>query len=116
MKNTIFVIKFIAALIGVLLLIGLGISSIKTMPENARVFVNDTEKTYLAPSCTKINANLRAMTASEARKLGYEPNKKCRDGGAFAQDDRSLTGMLFQKIGILKPMPSRWNADGSWNY
>jgi hypothetical protein len=116
LKRIIFVIKFMGALIGILLLIGLAIGSSKTIPNNAKVYVNDQEKTYLAPSCTTTSPSFRGMTAGEARKLGYEPDKKCRDGGAFVQDDRSLTGMFLQTIGVLKPMPSRWNEDGSWNY
>ena len=116
MKRTICVIKFMGALIGVLLLIGLGIGSSKAMPNSAKVYVNDVEKTYLAPPCTTTTPSFRAMTAGEARKLGYEPDKKCCDDGTFVQDDRSLTGMFLQTIGVLKPIPSRWNEDGSWNY
>ena len=110
------VIKFSAALIGVLLFIGLGIGSSKGMPENAQVYVNDTTKTYVAPPCIKTEKGLRRITVGEARKLGYGPDARCRDEGAFLQDDRSLTGMLLQKIGVLRPIPSRWNKDGSWNY
>jgi hypothetical protein len=109
-------IKFAAALIGVLLMIGLGIGSSKGMPDYAKVYVNDTAKTYLAPPCTKNNSQFRLVIAGEARTLGYKPDEKCRDEGAFMQDDRSLTGTFLQTIGVLKPIPSRWNEDGSWNY
>ena len=116
MEKVFLAIKVAAALIGVLLMIGLGIGSLKGMPDYAKVYVNDAAKTYLAPPCTKTTTGLRVITAGEARRLGYRPDRKCRDEGAFMQDDRSLTGTLLQTIGILKPIPSRWNEDGSWNY
>ncbi len=116
METVFFAIKYAAALIGLLLIIGLSIKSSKVMPDHAKVYVNEAAKTYLAPPCIKAAASFRVITAGEARRLGYTPDRKCRDEGAFIQDDRSLTGMLFQRIGILKPIPSRWNEDGSWNY
>lgn len=116
MEKIVLTLKAIAVIIGVLLIIGLVIKSSKAMPDYAHVYVNDVERTYLVPPCIRITVGLRAITAGEARKLGYRPDRKCRDEGAFIQDDRSLTGMFFQKIGILKPIPSRWNEDGSWNY
>jgi hypothetical protein len=97
-------------------MIGLGIGSSKEMPDNAQVYVNDAAKTYLAPPCIKTAMGLRIITADEARTLGYRPDDKCRNEGAFMQDDRSLTGLFLQTVGILKPIPSRWNEDGSWNY
>lgn len=109
-------IKFTAALIGVLLMIGFGIGSSKGMPDYAQVYVNDAAKTYLAPPCIKTTVSFRLVTAGEARTLGYRPDGKCRDAGAFMQDDRSLTGTFLQTVGVLKPIPSRWNEDGSWNY
>ncbi len=116
MEKVFLVLKGAAVVIGVLLIIGLAIKSSKGMPDYAEVYVNNAAKTYLAPPCTTATLGLRAMTAGEARRSGYRPDSKCRDEGSFIQDDRSLTGMLFQKIGILKPIPSRWNEDGSWNY
>jgi len=109
-------IKVTAALIGVLMLIGLGIRSSKGMPDNAIVYVNDATKTYIAPSCIRLLTECRRITAGEARILGYKPDLKCRDMGEFIQKDRSLTGNLLQTIGILEPVPSKWNEDGSWNY
>ena len=116
MEKVFLAIKFTAAFICFLLMIGLGIGSLKVTPDYAEVYVNDAVKTYLAPPCITAAVGLRAITAGEARRLGYRPDSKCRDEGSFTQDDRSLTGKLFQKIGILKPIPSRWNKDGSWNY
>ena len=116
MEKVFLVLKVAAAVIGILLIIGLGIKSSKGMPDYAEVYVNDAAKTYLAPPCITATVGLRVATAGEARRLGYRPDSKCRNEGSFIQDDRSLTGMLFQKIGILKPITSRWNDDGSWNY
>lgn len=116
MKKISLAVRFAVVLLGVLLLIGLGIQSSKTTPDHAIVHVNDASKTYSAPLCTQTKGKLRIATAAQARKMGYSPDPECRDQGWFVQDDRSLTGMLLQKIGFLKPLPSRWNKDGSWNY
>ena len=116
MQKVFLAIKLVVVLIGAFLIIGLNIGSSKGMPNYAKVYVNDVTKTYLAPPCIKITLGLRVITAGEARGLGYRSDRKCRDEGAFIQDDRSLTGTLLQTIGILKPIPSRWNEDGSWNY
>jgi hypothetical protein len=109
-------LKIVAAVVGILLIIGLGIKSSRVMPDHAVVYANDGSKTYLAPPCIKATAGLRLITAGEAHRLGYEPDRKCRDKGAFVQDDRSLTGIFFQNIGLVNPKMSRWNEDGSWNY
>jgi hypothetical protein len=109
-------IKFAAALIVILLMIGFGIGSSKGMPDYAQVYVNDAAKTYLAPPCMKATASFRIVTAGKAITMGYKPDGKCRDEGAFMQNDRSLTGTFLQTIGFLKPMPSRWDKDGSWKY
>ena len=116
MERVFVFIKVTAALIGVLLLIGLGVRPSKGMPDNVRVYVNDATKTYMAPSCVRPLSGCRRITAGEARTLGYKPDLKCRDDGAFIQEGRSLTGSLLQRIGILKPIPPKWNEDGSWNY
>jgi hypothetical protein len=60
--------------------------------------------------------NEQIAQSTEARKLRYNPERKCRDSGSFNQDGRSLTGMLLKKIGILSPITTRCNEDGSWNY
>ena len=116
MKKLFFAIKFALALVGIFLMIGFGVGSSKGMPDYVQIYVNDAEKIYLAPSCVENKAGLRLTTAAEARTLRYRPDEKCRDEGAFIQDDRSLTGSFLQMIGILKPIPSRWNKDGTWNY
>jgi len=116
MEKVFVFIKVTAALIGVLLLIGLGIRSSKGMPDNAIVYVNDATKTYMAPSLVRPPTGCRRITAGEVRTLGYKPDQTCRDEGAFMQEERSLTGTLLQIIGILKPIPPKWNEDGSWNY
>lgn len=116
MHTILTVIKYMVVLIGILLFVGLCIGSSKVMPDYAQVYINDSSKTYLAPPCIKTTIGFRIITAGEARNFGYKPDEKCRDEGAFTQNDRSLTGIFLQTIGILKPIPARWNEDGSWNY
>lgn len=116
MEKMFLAIKFAAALVGVLLMIGSSIGSSKGMPDYAKVYVDDATKTYLAPPSIIIAADFRIITAGEARKLGYRPDGKSRDEGAFIQEGHSLTEMFLETSDILKPIPPRWNEDGSWNY
>lgn len=116
MEKVLNFLKLVGASIALLLMIGFSIGSSTVMPENAQVYVDDSAKTYIAPPCMEGNKGYRLVTAGVARKMGYKPDSKSRNEGAFSQDGRSLTGMLFEKVGVLKPIPSRWNEDGSWNY
>jgi len=99
--------------------IGFGVGVSKSPPKHAVVFVDSTEKTYFAPPCVKGLGERTTLTESTIGKvysLKLNPDPECRDTGAFLQDARSLSGQLLQKIGILNPLKSRWNIDGSWNW
>jgi hypothetical protein len=87
------------------------------MPDHAIVLLDDQNHTYLSPLCAdREKKEYRLSKAAEARKLKYEPDKKCQDEAGFSQDDRSLTGRVCEKMGMLPPLPSRWNKDGTWNW
>jgi hypothetical protein len=61
-------------------------------------------------------AGLRLATVQDAYDMQYRPDPDCRERGAFVADGRSLTGTLLERLGILGPLPRRWNDDGSWNW
>ena len=111
--NTILIIAAIIIAIGSL---GLFIGSSRSAPDNAIVYLDNQSHTYTAPPCIKSTTTLQVSTIAEARSLEYNPDKKCVDQSGFLQEDRSLTGHLLEALGILKPLPSRWNADGTWNW
>jgi hypothetical protein len=99
------------------LLAGFFIVPTRTVPDYAIVLLDDQNHTYLSPVCAnQEKKEYRQATAAEARKLNYEPDKKCRDVKGFSQATRSLTGNLMARLGMLPPLPSRWNADGTWNW
>lgn len=58
----------------------------------------------------------RLTTKAEIRRMPYKPDTECRDAGGFMQDGRSLSGLLLEYVGLLPPLPSRWNPDGTWNW
>ena len=89
---------------------------VHTMPDYAIVFVDDQDSTYTTPICVGESHSLRSLTAEQARNLGYRSDRQCRNEGGFMQVGRTLPGALLEKLGILKPLPSRWNTDGSWNW
>ncbi len=99
------------------LLAGFFIVPTRSMPDNAIVLLDDQNHTYLSPPCAgKENQGYRVARAAEARKLKYEPDPKCGGAAGFRQDERSISGRFFTKLGMLPPLPSRWNPDGTWNW
>ena len=101
-----------AALFG----LGFGIARSIDAPPGALVQVDAASKTYFAPPCRQISSGLGLTTLENARKLGFAPDARCLEIGGFVQPDRSLSGHLLEKLGLLAPLPSRWNANGSWNW
>lgn len=96
---------------------GFFITPIQTMPDHAVVLLDDQTRTYFSPACAEgEKREYRPATAAEARQLNYAPDKKCQDARGFDQDTRSLSGNLMTRLGMLPPLPSRWNPDGTWNW
>jgi hypothetical protein len=110
-------IRFAVIMLLCTLLAGFFIVPTRDMPDNAVVLLDDQTRTYVSPGCANQGKReYRQATAAEARKLHYAPDKKCQDAGGFSQDNRSLSGNLMARMGMLPPLPSRWNPDGSWNW
>jgi hypothetical protein len=110
-------IRFAVIMLLCTLLAGFFIVPTRDMPDNAVVLLDDQTRTYLSPACAQQDKReYRRATAAEARKLNYKPDKKCQAAGGFSQDQRSLSGNFMARLGMLAPLPSRWNADGTWNW
>ena len=116
----------------VIVIVGVGlfglaaIENVYTTPAHAIVYVDRLadDLTYFAPPCLvdphlarKVEAGtLQPQTKEYVRELGYRPDPDCVETGAFTQDGRNGLGMILQMLGMLEPIESRWNADGSWNW
>ncbi len=110
-------IRFFVIMLLLTLMAGFCLVTTRTMPDNAIVLLDDQNHTYLSPQCAKQEKTAyRQARAAEARKLNYAPDKKCQDAGGFSQDNRSITGTYLVRLGMLPPLPSRWNPDGTWNW
>ena len=106
-------------LIVICAILAFGISSNKAPPKNTIVFVDNDTHTYIAPPCVTAQKDwtqYSRMTIEQADNLYFKPNPVCSKHGVFVQTDRSLGGHILEKIGLLKPLPSRWNSNGSWNW
>ena len=110
------IVTGIAGLLLLLALGGFGITSVRKMPEHVQIYVDDARRVYLAPPCVTERAHFRLVTVRQAYDLKYKPEDRCRETGGFTSHGRSLTGTFLQKIGVLRPLPERWKADGTWNW
>jgi hypothetical protein len=104
----------------VFLVLCFGIDSIKVMPDNALLIVDEETKTYFAPPFFNDNAiefpnRYRYARAGEIRGTEYEPNAKCRDQGYFCEDGGCVLWCVIERAGLVKSK-SRWNNDGTWNW
>ena len=116
-KSMLPTVKFVLIMLIFTLLAGFFLVPTLAMPDHAIVLLNDQNHTYVAPSCAdREKKDYRPARAAEARKLSYEPDKQCQAKGGFNQDGRSITGNLLVRLGLLPPLPSRWNPDGTWNW
>jgi hypothetical protein len=110
-------IRFFFIMLMFTMLAGFFIVPSRDMPDNAIVMLDDQNKTYVSPGCAiPYKSAYRKSRAAEARRLNYAPDKKCQEQGGFRQDKRSLTGNFLMRLGLLPPLPSRWNPDGTWNW
>ncbi|OIR02659.1 hypothetical protein GALL_153730 [mine drainage metagenome] len=100
-----------------LLAIGFGlIPSTIQAPATAVVLVSARLKSYFSPSCLPNPVDEGYTTLSNAKRLGFAPDRKCQAAGGFTQQGRSPIGALVERAGLVKPLPSRWNSGGSWNW
>lgn len=116
----------IAVTIGVLVVFGLVGSLIKintAMPPTAIVYVDDQTHIYYAPPyilgkkypSTLDVSRLHGITAEQANQAKYKADETCEDMNYF-RERTTLSQTVALKLGLLEPKPSRWNADGSWNW
>ena len=109
--------RFFVILLIFTFLAGFFIVPTRTLPDHALVLLDDQNKTYLSPVCARREKKeYREARATEARKLNYKPDEKCGGKAGFSQDERSLSGNFLERLGMLPPLPNRWNKDGTWNW
>ena len=104
-----------------LVVFGYSGGAIYPAPEHVKVLVDPITRLYYAPPCAAyhnedLRRRLELSTLRQVDQFGYKPHQGCVNEGAYIQEGRSLTGQLLQTIGLLPPIRSRWNADGSWNW
>ncbi len=120
-----------AIIIGFILFVGL-FGSYYTVtlsaPDFATVYADPDNKIYYAPpyidNLSKLKKpaepievkKLQRMTLKEAGKLNYRVDEVSKEKDYFEQKYRTLTSYLLEKMGFLKPLNSRWNPNGSWNW
>jgi len=120
------IIKIVLSLIGGLAFIGLLISTVSVMPNNAQVLIDEKRNVYYAPPYVlelvsenpdMFNDNkLIISSVITAQTFAVDPDPECRDLGYFQQDGRCMTLQALEKIKLIKPEKSRWNKDGTWNW
>ncbi|MFZ5643801.1 MAG: hypothetical protein ACOY46_09455 [Bacillota bacterium] len=118
--------NIIAVLVGLILLVvlmGQNFTVPLSAPDHAIVYVDAQKKIYYAPSYIDIAKppsvdvkKLTRLTLTEAKAQNYAANETSVEKGYFRQEYRPLTTFILEKVGLAKPLPVRWNKDGSWNW
>ncbi len=97
-------------------------------PGHAVVYADPEKKVYYAPPYIdglmsqsklpkEIDAKkLKPYPMAEARVMQYRADETSRERGYFVQQYRSLSSYILEKAKIVKPLPTRWNKDGTWNW
>lgn len=112
------VLKGAGAIAVALFLAGFGIETLSVVPDNAVLYVDAEHRTYLSPPCVP-PARRAALTTIRNRDVSQRrlaPDRECANAGGFVQPDRSVSGLLLERVGVLPHLASRWNPDGSWNW
>jgi hypothetical protein len=123
------ILSLLLMLMVIIFCIGLGIGTVKTIPDNALVFVNETTKEYIAPPCVmkqgcdkidEINSfaykhSIRVVQYKYITGKKITPNEECKEQSGFMEEGRSLTGIFLENIGVLAKKETRWKEDGSWS-
>ena len=86
------------------------------VPDHAIVWANSESAVYWAPPCLENPSHEGLLTLGSARKMGYLPDQKCLDMGAFSTPMSSRFKAFLAYLGLVPTPPSRWNDNGSWNW
>lgn len=98
---------------------GLGCGTTKAIPENAFIVIDEKAGLYMNPLCAieyYENVDDLVFTTRAEQPKGLNPHPACRDAGGLATDGRSVSMAILEAVGIISPLPSRWNDDGTWNW
>lgn len=120
------VYSVLAILIGIMILlrlVGQFIIIADKAPPQAVVYVDQSSGIYYAPPyilgkkypAGLDESNLKALSLAEAEQKSYQADPVCVEQGYFKQKS-TLNDRLRIKTGLAEAPPSRWNADGSWNW
>lgn len=125
-------VKFLGGALGVIFGLGFGLQPFSYIPNHAQVILNEDKLEYFAPQCLPEDYNsmdfavatkliymdpaLRIVPIERAYEIDAISTELCKKERVWFQDQRSPSGMLLQKIGLLSPIEPRWNEDGTWNW
>jgi len=113
----------VVGIVFVLSLVGNSISITLKAPSKTIVYADFQNNVYYAPPYIDNHRNpdtvevksLKAETLAESKERNHKADSVCVEQGYFKEHD-TLTHIILAKLGFAKPKPSRWNADGSWNW
>lgn len=98
---------------------GFFLENVTPVPDVAWVYV-DSRGVYYSPTYLRDSgrdvAGLLLTTVGEAKKMKCTPDPRAKGMGYFHQPARSMSGSFLQGLGLLPPLQSRWNRDGTWNW
>lgn len=85
---------------------GFGIETSAIAPDSAIVLIDSDKTVYPAPQCVsnKIETRFSRATIGTAKEAGFKIDADYVNTGVFAQNIRSLSGIMLEKIGFPDPL------------
>ena len=102
------------SIVALFAIIGAFIKTTDIAPSHARIIVDHTPQTYIAPPCfndADATNDLEDTTLERAVELGYKPESECTES-AIVGEPRSLLSKTLEKLGFIE---GQWAKDGEWN-
>lgn len=113
-------LKIFVFIILVLLGLGLGIESVGYVPDYAIVYLNKNTNEYYSPLILTQEIideiGLEKSTLKKANELGFTMSEVDYENDHFHQKGRSLTGKIFEDMGVLPEFKDRVDNEGNWRY
>jgi len=102
------------------------VEEVYRMPDNAILYADLDNNSYLSPVCiddgfgepASEGVQVIRMTFGEAKELGLKPDRVCKDVRGFHDGEKDSIRLITSLVNkyVYQIVQTRWNEDGTWNW